>query len=218
MYWNYGNECIDSADYVCAVCGEGESGRIRAVAYVRQDVRFVDITNPLEWLYYISLKQAYILPEVRGSYDGGKESTSEGFGAQQNRVTGMLHTVEYAERMRVENLGFYNVARRRSDLRLVYVTERYLWWAPSLAKIAASKPIEAGLDTENIFKVSVQWASMDFAAAHEIPAGVFDSCARLQALLAQYCAPCAAEPTTGTFDCPPCPPDFGSWATFQPNP
>jgi len=218
MYLYYNEACFDALDYVCPVCAQGEAGRVRAVAFVRQDLQFVDPTNPLEWLYYLTRKWAFVIPEVRGSYDGGKETTAEGFGAQQSRVVSMVHTIEYFERMQAENIPFYNAARRRSNWRVYYVSERYLWQADGTAKISAAKPIEAGLDTENVFKVSLQWTHIDFAEPHEIPPGIFESCARLQELLAQYCPPCAAEPTTGTYECPPCPPNFGTWATFNPNP
>lgn len=207
------NGCQNSAEYVCPVCPEGEAGRVRALAFVRRDVRFVNPSDPLEWLFYVYFKQATVIPSVRGSYDGGKETTGEGFGSQQTRVTGVIHTLEYEEPMTPDNVPFYNSARRQSDLAVYYLTEKNLWITDVAAKISATKPVEAGIDTQNVFKVNVQWSNMDFAVPHEPPPGIFESCARLQELLAAYCPPCRDE-QTGVYECAPCPSGFGAWATF----
>lgn len=189
-----GRECND--------CVTPESGRIRGVALVRVGWQFYNPTDPLEWLHGIATDQIIIIPMVTGDYNGGEVTTGDGFGAQVTRKTGRTHSGTFTEPYDPRNVAFWNSVSNGNNIwRIFLVTELYVMDSVVPATMLATDPVAVELTSSNVFSIAYSFSYSDMLTPHDKPAGIFDGCAILEQLYADYCLPCA-NPSGNTPVCP----------------
>src|SRR6478735_8188976 len=74
--------------HYCNNCEKIEKARIRSVAFVAKDWVFSNPEDPNEWEDGIAQKKIIVIPRTNGSFDGGSEVESAGYGDQSTNLDG----------------------------------------------------------------------------------------------------------------------------------
>lgn len=104
--------------YVCDPCAEGEKGRVRSVMFIDKSLlaTLAAVTAPAttknietkEWVEtQIEAGLIIVIPNVRGTYDGGASSKVAGFGDVKEKVIGKIHTAVFNDPNHTDNGAFY---------------------------------------------------------------------------------------------------------------
>ena len=184
----------------CSDCVEKESGKVRAVGYVKTGRTFFDPTNVLEWLQAIYDGDAVIVHNINGTYNGGEATTSEGYGYVSLRLDSRTHVLTYTEIYNCANRDFYNAIADAQDFRVFLALDKSLRESSEPASIIATAPVNA-IETTNEFSVTVTWSERNLMDCHALPGTLFKSCADFNRLWASFCPACNSG-TTGTLVCP----------------
>lgn len=103
-------------EYMCDPCTEGEKGRVRSVMFIDESllatlsvlaVGKANIESKAWVETQIEAGLIIIVPNVRGTYDGGISSKITGFGDVKEKVIGKIHTVVFNDPNHKENGAFY---------------------------------------------------------------------------------------------------------------
>lgn len=161
-------------DHYCNDCEAPEGGRVRSVAFIRNDFEFNDPTNPNEWIAGIQAKAIIIIPKVNGTYDGGSEIETPGYGDQATQLTGYNHVLTYNDPNYKFNADFYNAIKRSSNYRLAYRTETQVHLNQNTVSIVPKNPVTDDPASRVVWNVLVKWAEADSPVPYDMPAGVFE--------------------------------------------
>ena len=103
--------------YMCDPCTEGEKGRVRSVMFIDKSLLatlsvLVLTKANIETKAWVETQieagLIIIIPNVRGTYDGGASSKVTGFGDVKEKVIGKIHTVVFNDPNHKENGDFYS--------------------------------------------------------------------------------------------------------------
>jgi hypothetical protein len=129
-YLDYYGNCIedDISSHVCQNClnqAEEHAG-IRRGALVRTTyytTLAADPENITLWNAGIAAGNIVILPELRGTFDGGTPVLKAGWGDSKEVYTGSNYKATINDRVYKENWTFYRSLVGKSSWHLVYITE-----------------------------------------------------------------------------------------------
>src|SRR6187549_2052815 len=110
-------------DHFCDPCETIEQGRIRSAAFIKDTFAFSDPTNPTEWTTGINAGDIIIIPQTKGTFDGGAEVESPGYGDQSTRLTGYNFQLQYQDPNYRQNCNFYNTLKNSRAYKVAYRTE-----------------------------------------------------------------------------------------------
>lgn len=173
IYYPAGCDTAVPAHY-CDPCEAKEKGRVSSVAFIRTNFAFVDITDPNEWRAGIESGDIIVIPEVLGSFDGGAEVESAGYGRQSTNLTGYNFTLNYKDPNYKGNAVFYNAIKNSRAYRIYFVTETQGHLSENAVSIIPKNPVTENLTDDVVWDVTVKWAGADLPAPEDIPAGIFD--------------------------------------------
>jgi hypothetical protein len=183
--------------YLCLDCEQPEHSRISGVGFVQKGAPLLDPSSTQEWVNLICNNLAVVIPNVRGSYDGGAPVEQTGYGRQTTFRSGANHEVTYSHLWQCENVAFYNTFMRLSkDYEFWFVTSTKIHKGGDNLYVNAQMPITDDLSAEIAFNVTVRWSKYELPACYEKPNLIFDTCASLQRALDCY----RCQPITNT--CP----------------
>jgi hypothetical protein len=163
-------------DHVCDTCEETELGRIRSVAFIKKTFSFVDPTSPTEWQVGFAAGDIIIIPATKGSFDGGAEVETAGYGDQVTRLTGYNFQLEYFDPNYRLNCNFYNALKNSRDYRFAYRTETQIHITDAPVQVIPKAPVQDDTTTEVVWDVIVKWAGKDLPCPFDVPPGIFDAC------------------------------------------
>lgn len=117
-------------EYVCDPCAEGEKGRVRSVMFIDKSLitELAAVEAPATkanieikaWIEeQIEAGLIIIIPNTRGTYDGGASSKVAGFGDAKEKVIGKIHTVVFNDPNHKENGEFYSSLEDNCKLYLL---------------------------------------------------------------------------------------------------
>jgi hypothetical protein len=163
-------------DHVCDPCEAREKGRVSSVAYVRNSYVFTDPTDPTEWQTGINSGDIQVIPQVNGSFDGGAEVETPGYGRQSTTLTGFNYSLTYKDPDYKTNGVFYNALKNSRDYRFAFVTETQAHLTDAAVTAIPKNPIADDPTSEVVWEVTVKWASGDLLEPFDVPPGIFDRC------------------------------------------
>ena len=183
------NYCINLADYYCNGCITAELGRIRAVAYYLKEYTFTDPSSTQEWFDVVCNGVGIIIPEVRGTYDGGTAVEGGGYGDVPTRRSSANHSSEYFHLFDCDNVDFYNQLNQFSGkMNFAYITETKIFLSNKPVYVTASAPITDDTNSNMEYHVKVMWSNINIPTCYNRPSQIFDSCAKITDL--QACLTC----------------------------
>lgn len=167
----YVNSCITLGNYNLNPCGDKELGRIRSIALVKKTSTIADPTDNAEWVALQTAGNCILIPRVRGTYDGGVDTESTGFGEDATEYTGRNHQVQYFDpNLSQNNKSFYEVLRKASkDFRLWYATESKIWEVQVPIQLSAKSPITENLTDQIVWDVMIKWADENLPNIYDKP-------------------------------------------------
>lgn len=166
--------CSESIpDHFCDPCEVIEHGRVRSVAFISKDFEFTDPANPNEWTTGVGNKDIIIIPDVRGSYDGGSEVEGPGYGDQETKLIGYNFQLTFNDPNYKNNRDFYNVLKRSRSFRLAFRTETLTHITANAVSVIPKDPVSEELTSEVVWNVLVKWSEGDTPDVFDTPEGVF---------------------------------------------
>ena len=147
-------------------CLDIERGRIRSVAFVKKSFirRDADgyISNAVEtssWWHEGILRGAIeVVPQTRGTFDGGKSITVPGYGKIESFAARKSFTVEIHDPEHKENWLYYaKLAEKRGQYHLVFMTETQLRISDTPVNIDVGDPVEEDTDSGVLWTCNITW-------------------------------------------------------------
>lgn len=171
----YPSNCggVDVGDHYCNDCENPELARIRSVAYIRSDFQFTDPTNPTQWAAGIAAKKIIVIPATSGSFDGGSEILSTGYGDAAQKLTGYDFQLTYKDPNYKNNADFYNGLKRTSNFRVAYRTETLIHISENAVAVIPKNPVTDSLTDEVTWEVLVKWSDGDLPVPVLAPVSIF---------------------------------------------
>lgn len=162
----------ESLIHTCDPCGR-ELGRIRGVALVDGSTDLTELIDALknssqeqnaETLFesLVEAGKIHIISETTGTYDGGAAQTGDGYGDEETRLLGYLHTLTFKDPSYSGNKDFYEHAENEHWL-LIWRTETLLHFSDKPATIQAIAPVEQDLTSAVVWNVTATWKSKNKA-------------------------------------------------------
>lgn len=186
--------CVNLSSYYCNQCATPESGRVSAVAYVKQGAPLVDPTDPQDWFDLLCNGLAIIIPNVRGTYDGGAVVEGPGYGRTPVRRQSANHQVVYNHLMDCNNIDFYNALVQTYDYDFWFATDTKIWRAGSTSMQHAQMPITEDVASDIEFSVTVKWTNKNLPTCYDTNY-LFESCDGItRAFLCLTCNPVSLLP------------------------
>lgn len=162
--------------YVCDPCEDVEQGGIRSVAFIKNTFEFTDPSNPTEWQTGFDNGDIVIIPETRGTYDGGAEQEGPGFGDQATRVIGYNHTLTFDAPNYKRNCDFFNILKNSRQYKFAYRTGSSINMVDVTVGVIPKAPVAQELTSDVVWNVTVKWSSPDSPCPYDVPPGIFDAC------------------------------------------
>jgi hypothetical protein len=162
-------------DHLCSDCGVVENARVRSVAFIKKNFVFTNPSNPQEWLNGITSKQIIIIPATNGTFDGGAEQESDGYGDQVTKLNGYIFTLNYKDPNYSEHNGqFYNELKRSRNYYVAWRTSTQIHFSDKVVEIIPKNPVTAPTTDEVTYDVTVKWTNDDIPVPYNTPDGIFN--------------------------------------------
>jgi hypothetical protein len=174
--------CGNTISYIPDEC-EGINGKIIAVAFIDPcALPGANFQDCAWWTTEVANNRVQLIPYVNGSYDGGSHTTMEGFGATDEYVTGMMHTVTFADKTVESNCQFWNLLQRSAArFHFVFFTETHMFYSGAPVNVKRTMPITTDRKSLIVNNVTVTWSNPNVPCPQDIPANC--------PVLAQYNCP-----------------------------
>jgi len=170
---NYDSDCSQLlSTHVCDQCPDTESGRIGTVFLVDDDIEFVDPQDIAEWTTFIEAGRIQVIPNVRGSFNGGTPVKKPAFGRIKEKLTSYDFEAEYTDEVLYGNWEHYNTLGKVVNKRLWWLTETQLWMTDAPASFSPNTPITDSTDDGVYYVTSVTWSSSNLPEHITAPSGL----------------------------------------------
>jgi len=157
----------------CEECPTREGGRVRGIAYVKDDYTFVDITDPAEWNTAILAGNIFIVPETRGSVAVSPVET-EGFGDTKNSVTAYDYEIAGVDPAYTLNCSFWNSIKKANNFKIIWKTETRIHFSDATVSTAATNPVEDDVSSNVLWAFNIKFSQEDAVCPVVGPAGIFE--------------------------------------------
>lgn len=169
----YDSGCSASlSTHVCDQCPETESARISTGFLVDDDVVFTDPLSISEWTGYIEAGRIQVIPNIRGSFNGGTPVKKAGFGRIKEKLTSYDFEAEYTDEVLLGNYEHYNTLGKVVNKRFWWLTETQLWMTDAPASFSPNTPITDSTDDGVYYVTAVTWSSSNLPEHVTAPAGL----------------------------------------------
>lgn len=167
--------------HICDPCEAIEQGRIRSVAFIKSTVSFTDPSDPAEWEAAFAAGDIILIPNTKGTFDGGAEVEAPGYGDQATRLTGYNFQAQYQDPNYRQNCAFYNALKTSRQYKFAYRTETQIHITDTVVQVIPKNPVQEDPNSEVVWDVLVKWSGKDVPCPYDVPDGIFDACVALQA-------------------------------------
>lgn len=151
--------------HTCDPC-ERELGRIRGVCLVDGSFDFTALIAALKGAQASAAQELFeqaiedgkihLISETTGTYDGGSPQTGDGYGDEETRLLGYLHTLNFKDPSYAGNREFYENVEKE-HWKLIWRTETLLHFVNSPAAVQAIAPVEQDLTSAVVWDVTATW-------------------------------------------------------------
>ena len=173
----YPSNCDDLVpDHICDPCEELEGGRVRSMAFIKSTFAFTDPSDPTEWEAGFLSGDIILIPQTKGTFDGGAEVESPGYGDQVTRLTGYNFQLQYQDPNYKQNCTFYNTLKNSRAYKAAYRTETQIHIIDTTVQVIPKNPVQEDTNTEVVWDVLVKWSGKDVPCPYDVPPGIFDAC------------------------------------------
>lgn len=162
--------------HICDPCEAIEQGRVRSVAFIKNTFAFVDPSDPTEWAAGFASEDIILIPQTKGTFDGGSEVEAPGYGDQSTRLTGYNFQAQYQDPNYRQNCNFYNTLKNSRQYKFAYRTQTQIHISDTTVQVIPKNPVQDDTQTEVVWDVIVKWSGNDLPCPFDVPEGIFDEC------------------------------------------
>lgn len=166
-------------DHICDPCEAIELGRLSSVAYIKNTFDFIDPSDPTEWEAGFASGDIILIPMTSGTFDGGSEVESPGYGRQATRLTGYNFQAQYQDPNYKLNCNFYNAIKNSRGYKFAYATSSQIHLVNVPVQAIPKNPVQDDVTSAVVWDVLVKWSDSDVPCPYDIPPGIFDACVAL---------------------------------------
>ena len=163
-------------EHVCDPCEVIEQARVRSVAFINTSVAIADPSNPVEWQTAFDAGLIHLIPQTKGTFDGGAEVESPGYGDQVTRLTGYNFQLQYQDPNYKTNCNFYNAIKSSRSYKLAYRTSTQIHMVDATVQVIPKNPVSDDVNGEVVWDVLVKWSGSDLPCPFDVPPTIFDQC------------------------------------------
>ena len=141
--------CVDGdfdEAYTCDPCFMAENGNVRSLVLIRKGTAIAFPLVKFDWELQVGLGNIFIMPETRGSFDGGTPKYITGYGSVKEKKVGDDYVLSVKDPNYVDNVAFYQEAEKHL-WNIAYLSETQLNYVAQDVTITAKAPIEEDLET-----------------------------------------------------------------------
>ncbi len=155
--------CTISEDltHTCDPCGEQEMGNVRSIVLIDPDAGFV--SAPIvkaTWEAAIEAGTVIIVPETRGSFDGGTPKYVPGYGNLREKLIGMDYMLPFKDPNLAANAEFWEGVEKKPYWHIAFRTATQLFLITDAeVHITAKSPVEEDVDTAVVWNCEAKWFS-----------------------------------------------------------
>ncbi len=163
----------DLGSHVCDPCPTKELGRVRGVAFIRNDYAFTDYSDTAQWAAGIESGQIFVIPETNGTYDGGTPTYSTGFGDADQSYDSSTFKLVVKDPNFIGNRAFYNALKKSRNYRVAWRSETILQISDVACTAVGKAPIADDIKSVRTRDVEITFTQSDDPTEVTMPDGVF---------------------------------------------
>lgn len=179
-YLDYYGNCVETGldPHVCELCDDTppEHANISAGAWVHADsyaAIAADPTNATIWQNAIDAGNAFILPNLRGSFDGGTPKIGPGWGRSKGNYDSSDFKATINDKVYKENWAHYRSLVGKTNWHFCYVTETQGHLTSVPVTVAPKNPISENVDDLITWQSEVTWTEFFTPAPFDAPLAIF---------------------------------------------
>lgn len=176
---SYGN-CVETGldPHVCETCGNvvEEHANISDAAWVNKNsyaAIAADPTNATVWQTAIDAGDVIVIPDTRGTFDGGTPKIGNGWGRSKGTYQGSDFKATINDRIYQDNWAHYRSLVGKTNWHLLYVTETQGHLTSVPVTVAPKNPISDQVDDVISWQSDVTWFEFFTPAPFAMPMSIF---------------------------------------------
>lgn len=163
----------DFLNHICDPCDEGESDGVRSAFFYKDGVFSGTPTTAQFRAGYLAGK-VIIIPEVRGTGDGGTPTYGNGFGDRITTYESSDYKMTFTDPNYSLNRDFYDSAQSQTQWNFGWRTETLIHMSEKKVTIYGKDPHSGDLKKKIYWEVEVTWNSKNKPKIYPTPDGVFE--------------------------------------------
>ena len=168
-------DCTESEDlhYTCDPCNETEGGGVRSLCLIKKGTTLQNPLTKIGLQALIAQNKLWVMPETRGTFDGGTPKMAVGYGDKKERQIGSDYVLQVKDPVYSENAVFWGQVENIQDWNIAFRTETQLAVVYDDTMITTKDNVEEGLDTELVWNIECKWFSKSKPVLIAYPKGLF---------------------------------------------
>jgi hypothetical protein len=179
-YVDYYGNCVETGldPHVCEPCDDAapEHANISSGAWIHQDAYAAIAANPTDaatWQAQIDLNLVMILPNLRGTFDGGTPTLGNGFGRKKSEYISSDFKATITDKVYKRNWAHYRSLVGKNTWYFCYVTETQGHISGVPVTVAPKNPITDSVDDIITWQSDVTWTEFFTPAPFDAPLEIF---------------------------------------------
>ncbi len=161
------------ANYTADCCPTKEGARIRHVWFQKTTYTFVDPTSQAEWETAVANGDVVIIPNVRGQFDGGTATKSEGFGDVVEEFESFEGLATFTDPNYLANVTNYNALMKSKTYKFGFCTETYGFVTDVAASFTPKMPVQSDIKQSVYGDIEVKFVQSDLLVPFVYPQDIF---------------------------------------------
>lgn len=172
IYYPDGCETL-VAGYTANCCPTKEGARVRHVWFESNTLVWVARTSQAEWETNVAAGDVIIIPNVRGEFDGGTATFSEGFGDVAEEFESLTGVVKFTDPNYLANVANYNALLKSKNYRFGFCTETKGFYTDVSASYYPKMPVVSDIKQSVYGDIEVKFVQSDLLVPFTYPQGIF---------------------------------------------
>lgn len=155
-------DCIEESEglqYICDPCEITEGGGVRSLCLLKKGTTIPNPYTQLDIDILVGAGLMHVMPETRGSFDGGTPKMITGYGDNKERNIGSDYVLQVKDPTFADNYAFWEAVENKEDWNIAFRTETQLAVVYDDVIITTKAPAEEGIDTEVVWDIECKWFS-----------------------------------------------------------
>lgn len=170
----YYPQCGDELlDHWCDPCDEGEGDGVRSI-FLYKDGTFSATPTTQEFRDGVTNGNIVIIPETRGTFDGGAPTYGKGFGDRTTTFESADYKLTYTDPNYYRNRSYYNSAQSQTQWNIGWRSETLIHLSEKKVTMFGKDPHTDDNKKKIYWEVETTWTSKNKPLLFPTPSDVFE--------------------------------------------